>query len=484
VRKTPYFLAALVILYIFLHHAWFGLAAGFTHDDLMNMHRGLEHSYRQLLADCALFWRPTPVYRPLVIVTYKFYLDVAGLDLTALNIFRYLLLCLNLWLAYTLGRCLSGSREAGVLAALLMCYHPALSTLYCSSGTLFDILCFLFFYAAFLGYARIRASGRFPNLAEGAGIHLLFILALDSKEMAVTLPLLLALYELVYHGPALRRTAGDFFRAMVLPLITGAGAAAYAFGRVLYKEGIASSGDYRGVYTAGEYVRQAGHYFAELLNRPDTALAPAITVALLAAMPALAAVLRSRALLFSSLLWMVGILPVAFIPWRGLNAAYIPMAGIAVYCSVLLSTVRKALAESLDRRMPELSGVKFSAALLFIVAAAVLLVIPTSLIYSYESMQMHEYQPIGNFMRQLPLLHPHIDKPANVLVVEDPFGEFNWASLFIIHLVYREPGIVVHRLASMDPKPTHEEIARYNYRLAFDGKTLRDVPPEQAIRLR
>lgn|GEM_PF-1155724 len=481
-RRIPYFVGSLVILYIFMHHAWFGLAAGFTHDDLMNMHRGLEHSYSELVADCLLFWRPTPAYRPLVILTYKLYLDVFGLNLVGLNAFRYLILCLNLWLAYALGRRLSGSREAGALAALLMCYHPAFSTLYCSSGTLFDIFCFLFFFAALLAYARIRASGRFPTTIEGAGIYLLFILALDSKEMAVTLPLLLALYELIYHGADLMRSARDLLRASVLPLVTGAGAASYAFGRVLSKDGIAYSGDYHAVYTAGEYVKQAGHYFAELLNRPDTALAPAITVVLLVGMLAVAAILRSRALLFSSLLWMVGILPVAFIPWRGLNAVYIPLAGIATYGAVLLETMRRRLACALDKRLPELFGVKSSAALLFFVVAAALLVTPTSLIYSYESMRMHEYEPIGSFMRQLSALHPQIDKTAMVLVVEDPFGEFNWASLFIIHLVYREPGIVVHRLASMDPKPTPEEIAHYDYRLAFDGKLVRDVPTEEAIR--
>jgi len=37
-------------------------------------------------------------------------------------------------------------------------------------------------------------------------------------------------------------------------------------------------------------------------------------------------------------------------------------------------------------------------------------------------------------------------------------------------------------LASMDPKPTPEEIAHYDYRLAFDGKLVRDVPTEEAIR--
>jgi len=70
---------------------------------------------------------------------------------------------------------------------------------------------------------------------------------------------------------------------------------------------------------------------------------------------------------------------------------------------------------------------------------------------------------------------PHDEEDGPDTDRQGPFREFNWASLFITRMVYREPALVVDRLDSMDPKPTQEQIAKYDVRLAWEKDKLRDV---------
>jgi hypothetical protein len=54
-------------------------------------------------------------------------------------------------------------------------------------------------------------------------------------------------------------------------------------------------------------------------------------------------------------------------------------------------------------------------------------------------------------------------------VVKDPFGdEYNWASLFITCLVYRDPYVRLDRLQS--------KLAKYDIRLAYEDGRWRDLP--------
>jgi len=82
-------------------------------------------------------------------------------------------------------------------------------------------------------------------------------------------------------------------------------------------------------------------------------------------------------------------------------------------------------------------------------------------------------------MDQLPRLHPALPPGARILVVQDPFEEFNWASLFIASLVCREPYLGVDRLPSMEKKPDAAEIARYSIRLTYEDGKWRDLKPTE-----
>jgi len=66
---------------------------------------------------------------------------------------------------------------------------------------IYDILCFTFYFLAFNYYLTIRARGLRLKIWQVAVFLLLYIGALESKEMAVTLPAILLLYEALWHAP-------------------------------------------------------------------------------------------------------------------------------------------------------------------------------------------------------------------------------------------------------------------------------------------
>jgi hypothetical protein len=466
-KRTLWLLAALFILAYFLYFAYWGLFADFTQDDLMNMYRSLARSYPALVADNLLFWRFSPTYRPFGALVYKASLDLFGLNLFPLRVFCYLALGLNIFLVYALARRLSGSREVGALAALLHSYHTSFSHLYLNNGTLYDIFCFTFTFLGLLLYVRVRQEGKWLTPAKIALFSLLLILALDSKEMALAVPLLLGAYELICHRP--RATASS-----IATLLLSAGiAVAYYFGRVTGPEGISQSGAYKMSISPGAYLQQTGHYLDELFYRPDwfTAGRTAGFLLVLLAVPGL---LRSRALAFSACVFALGILPMAFIGPRSLSAVYIPVAGLAIYLALLLVWCRDLLLNLLKRWLSPKLGAPVGAVLLLALTAYGLVHVHLRLGYFYEAWQK-EYGQIRSVMDQLPQLHPTLPKGARILVVKDPFGKYNWASLFIAGLVYRDPLLSVDRLPSMQKKPDAAEMAKYSIRLTYEDGKLRDV---------
>ncbi len=111
---------------------------------------------------------------------------------------RYVLLIANIALVYCLTRRLADSRFAALAAALLFAYQQQWAALYFDTGYIFDVLCAFFLFSALLLYLTIRQHASTPRPFEYAALVALFVCALNSKEMAVVLPVSLALYELLW----------------------------------------------------------------------------------------------------------------------------------------------------------------------------------------------------------------------------------------------------------------------------------------------
>ena len=484
--RLAFALAAAFFVAWFFWFAGDSLQTDLTQDDLMNGWRGWFSSWQDQIRDTFFIWRVSPNYRPFGTLAYKVFFTFSGLDLRLMRVFLAGLILFNVYLVYALARRLSGSREAGVLAALLHANHSGLSHLYYNTGTCFDILCFTFYFGALLCYVRIRQAGRYPRLLEGGSLCLLLILGLSSKEMAVTLPALMALYEIIFHRPPLarRELAGWLPRAAVIPAIGAAIVLLYVFGRVLAPEGISGQGGYRLTISFAQYLETTSGYLGQLFNARQW-FSPYQVFAFLLAV--LALMWRSKAGVYGWLVFVAGILPMAFIPLRGVTAIYIPYAGLAICGAVGLIRLRDGLLR-LRRRIsgavePENGTVlglyDRKAFVLFAVLAVVLFRVHAKYHTTLEPW-LHEQNQIRSFLEQWRSLHPSIPKGGRVLVLKDPFGEFNWASTFIGHLIYREI-VAIDRLPSMKQRPEAKSMSEYTYVLTYEDAQLRDATPEERV---
>jgi hypothetical protein len=133
-----------------------------------------------------------------------FYLPIFltfGLNPVPYHAVLLLLLLAGAYLMYRFARVLGCGELPAAIVALIACYHRGLNNLYYNSAFVFDALCGLFYFAAFVYYARIRSSGHFLSRGQTAAFLGIYLCALNSKEMAVTMPVILLAYEWLLHEP-------------------------------------------------------------------------------------------------------------------------------------------------------------------------------------------------------------------------------------------------------------------------------------------
>src|SRR5579884_2596112 len=287
-----------------------GLGARFTADDLRNLHVHLTPSPGRLAFSNLAFW--STAYRPMGGLFYVAIYRLFGFHPLPFRIGCFLLIAINLILLYRVCARLGGSREIGLIAVLLDAYHAWFVDLYQSTGTIYELLCFAFYVGAFDRYTRIREKDRMPSGLEWASILLLYIAALDSKELAVTLPLALGCYELIWHprrsGSAVR-WLGSEGRGM---LLTGALTIPYVVGKLTGAGSLTENPLYRPAISLGRYVGAFRLYLNVIFYQNHFfRLFPAVV--LIAGMLALALWQRSRPLLFAWFFVLFSVLPFIFL---------------------------------------------------------------------------------------------------------------------------------------------------------------------------
>ena len=303
----------------FLWLAGDGLTAFFTGDDVQNLvhlHGYFRIALLEILQQALTV--VTGEYRPIGGLFYRLLYSVFGFDPFPFRVAAFTLMGVNLLLAYKLVHTVAGSREAALIATFLLCYNSSLFELYHSTGTIYDILCFGFFVGAFQVYLNARRGpGRF-GLNRVASILILYSCALGSKEMAVALPVVLVLYELVYHQNQFlhRNIIANLFKPHFLT-IAGLAilTAAYSAVKLVSDNPMSINPAYSAELSFGKFTAALGHYLPRWLHCPI--LDETSTLALVAAAGAIACLTRVKECMFGICLLIIALLPVAFIPLRG-----------------------------------------------------------------------------------------------------------------------------------------------------------------------
>jgi hypothetical protein len=421
--------AALLIAGVFLAFAGDGLLAYFAPDEMMNLYG----AWFRPLAESG---------RPVGDLFYRVLFAAAGLNPLPYRIACYGLLCANLGLLYILCRKLSGSREVAALACLLGAYHAHLSDLYYSSDTAYDLLCFLFYFLALILYAGER-SRAWPWRTL---VLALYLLALGAKEMAVTLPVFLALYDLIYDPPARALAAARAWT--VRELLRMGPFALVTVGYILLKTvgpgRMTANSDYLPHLSWQALIHGWKHYAFDLFYGaiPFTGLR---VVLLWVVLLAIAFALRKRQLLFAACVILLGILPVVLIADRGFYAVYLTLPGWYLFAAQTLVSTR-------DHLLP--AGPATRPAVLFLLVAACLVPLHWRQKPRGKAWVAEAHQSVRCTLE--PLAHYSVPKAAKVLVLNDPYPDGDSILLFMFRLTFRDDDIQVRHPHSPSVPPPGE----------------------------
>ncbi len=158
-------------------------------------------------------------YRPMRMLSYRLDYAIGGMHEWIFHLSNVIYHAISVLLVHGVLRRLGASGWGAFAGALVFAVHPVQTESVTYASGRRDVLCGLFFVAGFLAFLRARARGSWLALM-GAGVA--WCLALLTKEMAVTLPVVCVL---VHWFERQRETGGvasltaAFRPALVLPLL-------------------------------------------------------------------------------------------------------------------------------------------------------------------------------------------------------------------------------------------------------------------------
>jgi hypothetical protein len=368
-----------------------------------------------------------------------------GFDPMPFRVACFGLLALNLGLLWRFTLRLSGSREVAFPALLLAGYHAWFVDLYYSTGTVYDLLCYAFYLGAFNLYLGVRAQGLALAWRRLGIMTALYLCALNAKEMAVSLPVLLAVYEVIYHGRALRESGLHWpWREGRGALVTGLLTVPYVIGKLTAAGSLVENPAYRLTISPSHYLHTFHLYLNPLLYQ-EHVFRDSNTIQLLLAMLGIALWRRSRPLLFAWCFLLVSLLPVAFIAHYSAFFLYLPMAGWSLYAAVLLVMARGLLNSLLVRPGRPHAGRVQMVSVVALPLALLLFLAPhhrqesAKTLRNFESVQPPSRQLAG----ELIALRPTLPRGARVLFLDHPFAKDEYFLLFLTRLLYRDMSIAV-----------------------------------------
>ncbi len=439
-RAVKIALALLLILGYFLLLSFDGLRAYFTSDDGMNlikMHDCFtEPLWRiavQALAVC------TPAYRPLGGLFYRIIYDFFHFDPLPFRVACYCILTLNIVLAGFLLRCLSGLWEIAAVGTLLFSYHAMLTDLFYNTGTIYDLLCATFYLLTLLRYVYKRNEESELKLRPIVSLVILYACALDSKEMAASLPLTLLVYELFYYGipkkwgwPVWRR-----FRAIALLILL---TVVFTVVKTSVPTSMSRNVLYQPRFGPHFILHNLSWYYNWLAYQYDF-FTPRTVLIVVALMFAVSWFMRSRMMLFGLLFALITMLPVLIIPPRNGFVLYLPLFGWAAWAAAPLVSARIAVTRLLFRGPSGPHAQTTMQAALLI--GLVVLLYPINqrkrndlrFCMRLEQSQMHD------LLEQLKRKFPALPHNAQIVFVEDPFQRGDWGLSFLVRLEYADPTI-------------------------------------------
>lgn len=319
-----------VLVAYFLYFALPARHGGFREDEMMNIWTYWYLGAFRSILGFAEFW--TPSYRPGGALYYLPLYDFFGLNPFPYRIVQICLLALTIPIAYHLARLLTSSRSVAFLAVLAFCYHPYVANLVFVGAFIYDVLCGLFYVSALTYYIRIRENSAYLRPLQLVLFLVLYICALNSKEMAVTLPVIVLIYELLKsrHWTNWNAFLSWTWRCAGPCLIAGGITAIYVYSKIYGTGSVTRFDAYRPSYSWHNFVTSNATFIGELLYAPE-AITPAALLLLWAAVSIYAFFRRDRMLRVMAFWVVIVPLPISFLlPVRSGGCLYLLLFGWAM----------------------------------------------------------------------------------------------------------------------------------------------------------
>jgi len=282
-------------------------------------------------------------FRPFGTLIYWIFWRAFGLTPLPYHAFAWFLHTLNVFLLYVLLSRIVGSRYAAAIGLLVFSFRANFTDIYWSFGTIFELLACLLVFLAILIY-----SGEF-SYSRLAIVAILYLLATKSKEMAVTLPALLLLYDLCIRKEKFDRRRLAWYAAI------GVFTVAWSYVRFLSMGSASPTDPYYMDFSVITMGRGYGWYFDHLYGlrlRWGAWVSAMVFLAL-----AFAYTREKRGLFFLGYIFIT-LLPVVFlINHRYEFFWYIPFLGIAGLAALVTAAIEKRLSRLLPERALQVFGV-------------------------------------------------------------------------------------------------------------------------------
>lgn len=430
--------AAASIALFLLCTSWRAVYVHLASDEMMNIYWYWEPGAWKVLCANVLFWRR--IIRPMGGLYYLPLFHWFGFNPWPYTVARLILLLFVSLLLTRLGTRLTGSLAAATLGVAVTLYHPELVSLTHGGSYIYDILCAGFYFAAFLYYLRCRDSGARLSVTQSCAFLALYMGALNAKEMAVSLPVLLCAYELLEATRGTRTVAVIRKRFLANAPPVGAAVvitALFIRFKTYGPEGLAQIVSYHPVFTWARFTHSNQGFLNAIFC---TTLFRTWWVLALWALLLYAGIRKRNRRLLLLWVWVVASpLPLNFIPPHGPGCIYILLAGWSMIAAMGVEALaRRAAREPLFGWMPE--------------GAAVVALLTAALWY-YTSVTAFRHEKMArdyfgdgaktwNVIQQFHDLPIHPPHGSRIVFLNDPFPE-GWDTLFIAKLWWKDRSLQV-----------------------------------------
>src|SRR5438552_2955512 len=454
-----------LLLAYFFHFALPALSGGFGDDEMMNLYLyWLAGPFKSIQANFC-FWSTFP--RPAGALYYLPLYHLFFLDPLPYRIVQVSVLAATIPIFFCLAQLLSGSRTVAFLAALAMCYHGQMADLVFTGSFIYDVLCGFFYFAALTYYIYIREKGVPLRRGQVAIFLALYVCALNSKEMAVSLPVIVFIYEALKH-PRFDNWKQFGWRngyvaipAFVAALVT----AIYIYGKLNGPYSLAKLEAYRPVYSWHRFTLTNAHFINDLLYHSVSRIGRAVLVV----WPVVflyAFWHRDRLLQLMAFWVVITPLPLAFIPARGGAMLYIVLFGWAMIIARVLQDLVGLAGRVLAVSEPSTTMLRTLATAAVAVALAVFTqwqsqhFDQTRVLLSSGQKSLHVIQAFRSLN-----LHPALGSTI-LLEPKARFYQNPWYPKFVASLVWNDRSL--HVYVAGQQQLTHEEIANMDYVISFN----------------